>query len=267
VSHIFVSPHPDDAALSCGGLIANLRELGQNVIILSVYSGHGDLDRLTSYQRQALGFGGKAIWPATQAFDSGSIAADNAVPGETADALAPWQAEPARLKETQREADESAKEFWQRASWYRRADISATSLPGGRTRDTSNGQGVLDPGAVAVAVAAGEAMAQRRVGGVDHAARRAPVGAPAAAFVAHQQQPIDRLDQRAGNRPLDEAHRPSLARERYLPRRKTRSRTAHHVTSRNASTTMRLDILERPRLRSRKVIGTSAMWPPTRSVR
>jgi LmbE family N-acetylglucosaminyl deacetylase len=162
VSHIFVSPHPDDAALSCGGLIANLRELGQNVIILSVYSGHGDLDRLTSYQRQALGFGGKAIWPASQAFDSGSIAADHAVPGETADALAPWQAEPARLKQTQREADDSAKEFWQRASWYRRADISATSLPGGRARDTSNGQGVIDPGAVAVAAAAGEAMAQRR---------------------------------------------------------------------------------------------------------
>ena len=161
MSHIFVSPHPDDAALSCGGLIANLRELGQNVIILSVYSGHGDLDRLTSYQRQALGFGGKAIWPASQAFDSGSIAADNVVPGETAEALAPWQAEPARLKQTQREADDSAKEFWQRASWYRRADISATSLPGGRTRDTSNGQGVIDPGAVAVAAAAGEAMAQR----------------------------------------------------------------------------------------------------------
>ena len=44
MAHIFVSPHPDDAALSCGGLIANLRELGQNVVILSVYSGHGSLD-------------------------------------------------------------------------------------------------------------------------------------------------------------------------------------------------------------------------------
>ena len=43
MSHVFVSPHPDDAALSCGGLIANLRELGQNVVILSVFTGHGDL--------------------------------------------------------------------------------------------------------------------------------------------------------------------------------------------------------------------------------
>jgi hypothetical protein len=81
MSHIFISPHPDDAALSCGGLIAHLRELGQNVIIISVFSGHGDLNRMTPYQRQALGFGGKAIWPSTQAFDSGSIATDVAESG------------------------------------------------------------------------------------------------------------------------------------------------------------------------------------------
>jgi LmbE family N-acetylglucosaminyl deacetylase len=51
MSHIFISPHPDDAALSCGGLIAHLRELGQNVIIISVFSGHGDLTRMSSYQQ------------------------------------------------------------------------------------------------------------------------------------------------------------------------------------------------------------------------
>ena len=28
MTHVFISPHPDDAALSCGGLIASLRELG-----------------------------------------------------------------------------------------------------------------------------------------------------------------------------------------------------------------------------------------------
>ena len=39
MTHVFVSPHPDDIALSCGGLIASLRELGQNVTILTVYSG------------------------------------------------------------------------------------------------------------------------------------------------------------------------------------------------------------------------------------
>jgi LmbE family N-acetylglucosaminyl deacetylase len=39
MTHVFISPHPDDAALSCGGLIASLRELGQNVAIVSVFSG------------------------------------------------------------------------------------------------------------------------------------------------------------------------------------------------------------------------------------
>ena len=39
MTHVFISPHPDDAALSCGGLIASLRELGQSVTIISVFSG------------------------------------------------------------------------------------------------------------------------------------------------------------------------------------------------------------------------------------
>ena len=39
MTHVFVAPHPDDAALSCGGLIASLRELGQNVAIITVFSG------------------------------------------------------------------------------------------------------------------------------------------------------------------------------------------------------------------------------------
>ena len=130
MSHVFVSPHPDDAALSCGGLIANLRELGQNVVILSVFTGHGDLQNLTPYQREALGFGGKAISPASESFDCTAIAADHDVPGETATHLAPWQAEPSRLRDTQKSADEAAKEFWQRASWYRKADVLGAG-PGG----------------------------------------------------------------------------------------------------------------------------------------
>ena len=55
MTHVFVAPHPDDVALSCGGLIASLRELGQNVTILTVFSGNGASDRLTPYQREALG--------------------------------------------------------------------------------------------------------------------------------------------------------------------------------------------------------------------
>src|SRR5437016_8021656 len=79
MAHVFVAPHPDDVALSCGGLIASLREIGQNVTILTVYSGGGVADEdgngtgsdatLTQYQREALGFGSKAIWPVTEAFN------------------------------------------------------------------------------------------------------------------------------------------------------------------------------------------------------
>jgi len=59
VTHVFVSPHPDDAALSCGGLIARLRERGESVTIVTVFCGPGTLARLTPYQRLALGFGSR----------------------------------------------------------------------------------------------------------------------------------------------------------------------------------------------------------------
>ncbi len=39
MTHVFVAPHPDDVALWCGGLMASLRELGQNVTILTLFSG------------------------------------------------------------------------------------------------------------------------------------------------------------------------------------------------------------------------------------
>lgn len=57
MTHVFVSPHPDDAALSCGGLIASLRDRGEEVTIVSVFSGAGDLGSLTPFQRLVLGFG------------------------------------------------------------------------------------------------------------------------------------------------------------------------------------------------------------------
>src|SRR6266705_2541504 len=93
---VFISPHPDDVALSCGGLIASLRELGQHVTILTVFSGSGSTARnggssLTDYQREALGFGGKTHWPVSEAFNRSHIRADFAVYGDP-DLLPAWAA-------------------------------------------------------------------------------------------------------------------------------------------------------------------------------
>ncbi|MDA8203425.1 MAG: PIG-L family deacetylase [Chloroflexi bacterium] len=59
MNHVFVAPHPDDVALSCGGLIAALRARGDQVAVVTVFSGIGDAGSavLTDYQREALGFG------------------------------------------------------------------------------------------------------------------------------------------------------------------------------------------------------------------
>jgi len=163
MAHVFVAPHPDDAALSCGGLIASLRELGQNVTILTVFSGSGSNGSgptsLTSYQREALGFGTKTLWPATEAFNRADIRAD--WPGTDADTE--WLADDDRLEATQEDADASAKRFWQRASWYRRASIRNKPLAGQALMDDVATQGALYTDDVVEAATAGEIVAQRRV--------------------------------------------------------------------------------------------------------
>jgi LmbE family N-acetylglucosaminyl deacetylase len=118
MAHVFLAPHPDDAALSCGGLIHSIRELGQNVAVVTVFSG-GPGTSMTEYQRTALGFGSKAHWPNSEAFRRANIPAD--VP--EAPAGAGWAAEPGRMEATQAVAAASARSFWQRASWFRDANI------------------------------------------------------------------------------------------------------------------------------------------------
>ena len=163
MTHVFVAPHPDDVALSCGGLIASLRELGQNVTILTVFSGSGAAgDGLTHYQREALGFGSKALWPVTEAFNR--AAPRRRLPDGRSPTTPPWQATADRLEATQADADAAAKRFWQRSSWYRRASIHNESLAGQAVIDD-----VLDPGrgahrrASSMRAAAGEVMAKRRL--------------------------------------------------------------------------------------------------------
>lgn len=161
MTHVFVAPHPDDVALSCGGLIASLRELGQNVTIVTVFSGDGaDAGAaLTDYQREALGFGSKAMWPATEAFNRASILADY----PTAAATAPWTADEGQLDATQQDADAAAKRFWQRSSWYRRASIRNEPLAGQPVIDDLSTQGAVLTDEVMDAAAAGDLMARRRM--------------------------------------------------------------------------------------------------------
>ncbi|MBI3751275.1 MAG: PIG-L family deacetylase [Chloroflexi bacterium] len=164
MTHVFIAPHADDVALSCGGLIASLRELGQSVSIITVFSGAGAGVEagapLTGYQREALGFGSKALWPATEAFNRADIAADFSLedPGSP-----PWAATEERLEATQQDADASAKRFWQRASWYRRASIRKKPLAGQVLVDDVPTQGPTYTDTLVEAAAAGEIMAERRL--------------------------------------------------------------------------------------------------------
>jgi LmbE family N-acetylglucosaminyl deacetylase len=156
MTHVFVAPHPDDVALSCGGLIASLRELGQNVTIITVFSGNGSNDGLTPYQREALGFGSKAMWPATEAFNRSAILPDYP--------LTPaWAATDEGLEATQSDADTAAKRFWQRSSWYRRASIRNESLAGQPVIDALPTQGAVLTEEIVEAAAAGELTARRRI--------------------------------------------------------------------------------------------------------
>ena len=158
MTHVFVAPHPDDVALSCGGLIASLREVGQSVTILTVFSGNGAAAGLTTYQREALGFGNKAIWPTTEAFNRENIAADRPL-----GAGAPYLAQAAQLDATQAESDAAAKRFWQRSSWYRRADIHNRPLAGQPLADDVPQQGAVLTGELVEAKMAGDLMAARRL--------------------------------------------------------------------------------------------------------
>src|SRR5687768_4959323 len=157
MTHIFVSPHPDDIALSCGGLVASLRDLGQNVTILTVYSGTAATDRPNDYQRAALGFGNKAIWPLTEAFRRENIAPDYPV-DPTPSGAAPWMADEYRLEMTQDRANTQARQFWQRAAWTRSANITALETDERPLADSIGGQGSQEP----VDFEAADAMALRK---------------------------------------------------------------------------------------------------------
>ncbi len=144
MTHVFVAPHPDDAALSCGGLIASLRELGQNVTILTVFSGGSNASpEPADYRRDALGFGNKTN-SLTEAFRRDNIPSDvELVP--TLAGGAPWAADPDRIALTQDRANTQARQFWQRASWTRSANIGNLETPDRPLSDSVPVQGSLEP--------------------------------------------------------------------------------------------------------------------------
>jgi LmbE family N-acetylglucosaminyl deacetylase len=146
MTHVFVAPHPDDIALSCGGLVASLRELGQSVTILTVFSGSGASNgaTLTDYQRAALGFGTKANWPLTEAFRRDNIGPDYPVAPTPAGRL-PWMADPERVDLTQQRANTQARQFWQRAAWTRSANITNVETDARPLADSIGGQGSTEP--------------------------------------------------------------------------------------------------------------------------
>jgi len=160
MTHVFVAPHPDDVALSCGGLMASLRELGQNITIITAFSGDAGGD-LGTFQREALGFGSKAMWPVTEAFNRAHIGAD--YPVYAPDAMPAWAATDEALEATQADADAAAKRFWQRSSWYRRASIRAESLAGQPVIDDLPTQGAVLTFERVGDAAAGDIMARRRL--------------------------------------------------------------------------------------------------------
>ncbi len=162
MTHVFVAPHPDDVALSCGGLIGSLRELGQNIAIVTVFSGAGTAEGLTTYQREALGFGSKTLWPASEAFNRSNLSADYPIDDSGATAP-PWAAATDRLEATQSDADAAAKRFWQRSSWYRRASIHNESLAGQALVDDTPTQGAVLTTELTDAEAALDLMATRRL--------------------------------------------------------------------------------------------------------
>ncbi len=145
MTHVFIAPHPDDAALSCGGLIASLRELGQNVTIISVFSGGpSDGGDLTEYQREALGFGSKVMWPDYESFRRTNILPDYEITPDRR-GLPPWMADADRLTLTQERANTQARQFWQRSSWSRSANVTNAESAARPLSDGVPSQGTLTP--------------------------------------------------------------------------------------------------------------------------
>ena len=95
----------------------------------------------------------------TEAFNRAHLIAD--YPEDSS--AAPWQATKEGLEATQGDADAAAKRFWQRSSWYRRANIHNESLAGQPLIDDVSAQGAVLTSERVDAAEAGDLMALRRL--------------------------------------------------------------------------------------------------------
>lgn len=52
IVHVYLSPHLDDAALSCGGAIWKQTQAGQRVLVINVFAGIPDYNRLSEFAQE-----------------------------------------------------------------------------------------------------------------------------------------------------------------------------------------------------------------------
>ena len=57
IAHVYLSPHLDDAALSCGGMIWKQVQAGQRVVVINVFAGIPDYRRLSAFAQEK-----HAVW-------------------------------------------------------------------------------------------------------------------------------------------------------------------------------------------------------------
>lgn len=57
ITHVYLSPHLDDAALSCGGTIWEQTQAGGRVVVIDVFAGIPDYHRLSAFAREK-----HAVW-------------------------------------------------------------------------------------------------------------------------------------------------------------------------------------------------------------
>lgn len=89
--HIFISPHYDDAVLSCGGQIAQLAATGEEVVVATVFGGTPNPDRLSPFAASihARPGGGENLVALRQAEDARAMAVLRATsrPGDYLDCI------------------------------------------------------------------------------------------------------------------------------------------------------------------------------------